>query len=74
MNTQLKFDPQGQPNFQLDHSDLRSRYERVAWDSLPSIWRHMRLSALLAGSGMAVLRDRRDAKRQLTVGYQPNPQ
>jgi uncharacterized protein involved in exopolysaccharide biosynthesis len=32
------------------------------------------LVSLLAGIGLAVWRDRRDAKRQLTVGHPPNPQ
>jgi hypothetical protein len=37
MNTLLKFDPQGRPNFQLEQSDLRSHCEHVAWDTLPSV-------------------------------------
>ncbi len=32
------------------------------------------LSALLAGVGLAIWRDRRDAKRKHTVGHQPHPQ
>jgi uncharacterized protein involved in exopolysaccharide biosynthesis len=42
MNTQLKFDPQGRPNFQLEQSDLRAHYEHVARATLQSIWRHRR--------------------------------
>ena len=40
MNTPLKFDPLGRPNFQLERSDLRSHHRQVAWDTVPSIWRH----------------------------------
>jgi uncharacterized protein involved in exopolysaccharide biosynthesis len=43
MNTQLKFDPHGRPNFQVERSDLRSHYELIAWQTLFSIWRHWRL-------------------------------
>jgi uncharacterized protein involved in exopolysaccharide biosynthesis len=45
MNTQLKFDPQGRPNFQLEQSDLRTHYENVARATLLSIWQHKRLIA-----------------------------
>jgi uncharacterized protein involved in exopolysaccharide biosynthesis len=45
MNTQLKFDPHGRPNFQLDQSDLRTHYENVARATLLSIWHHKRLIA-----------------------------
>jgi uncharacterized protein involved in exopolysaccharide biosynthesis len=45
MNTQLKFDPQGRPNFQLEQSDLRTHYENVARTTLLSIWHHKRLIA-----------------------------
>jgi uncharacterized protein involved in exopolysaccharide biosynthesis len=45
MNTQLKFDPQGRPNFQLEQSDLRSQYEDLAWRTLRSVRRQWRLVA-----------------------------
>ena len=32
------------------------------------------LSALLAGIGLAIWRDRRDEKRKHTIGYQPHSQ
>jgi hypothetical protein len=54
MNTPLKFDPLGQPNFQLEHSDLRSHHEHVAWDTVPSIWRHKRLISLLVAAALAL--------------------
>jgi uncharacterized protein involved in exopolysaccharide biosynthesis len=45
MNTQLKFDPQGRSNFQLEQSDLRAHYENVARATLLSILQHRRLIA-----------------------------
>jgi uncharacterized protein involved in exopolysaccharide biosynthesis len=54
MNTPLKFDPQGRPNFQLEQSDLRSHYEHVAWDTLLSIWRHKRLISLLVAAALVL--------------------
>jgi uncharacterized protein involved in exopolysaccharide biosynthesis len=51
MNTQLKFDPQGRPNFELERSDLRAHYEHVAKEALRSIWRHKgRIALLVAGA------------------------
>ena len=54
MNTPLKFDPLGRPNFQLEHSDLRSHHEHVAWDTVPSIWRHKRLISLLVAAALVL--------------------
>jgi uncharacterized protein involved in exopolysaccharide biosynthesis len=52
MNTQLKFDPQGRPNFQAETSDLRAHYEHVAQDTLRSLWRHKGLIATFVAVGL----------------------
>jgi uncharacterized protein involved in exopolysaccharide biosynthesis len=52
MNTQLKFDPHGRPNFQLEQSDLRSHYENVARATLSSIWQHKRLIASIVAAAL----------------------
>jgi uncharacterized protein involved in exopolysaccharide biosynthesis len=52
MNTQLKFDPQGRPNFQAEASDLRAHYEHVALETLRSLWRHKGLIATFVAIGL----------------------
>ncbi|HEY2758342.1 MAG TPA: Wzz/FepE/Etk N-terminal domain-containing protein [Pseudolabrys sp.] len=52
MNTQLKFDPHGRPNFQLEQSDLRAHYQNVARATLLSIWQHRRLIASFVAAAL----------------------
>jgi uncharacterized protein involved in exopolysaccharide biosynthesis len=52
MNSQLKFDPQGRPNFQLEHSDLRAYYQNIAWEALRSIWRRKGMIATSVAVGL----------------------
>lgn len=54
MNTQLKSDPHGRPNCRVEHSDLRSHNERIAWQRLFSIWRHKRFILSLAAIALVL--------------------
>ena len=50
----LKYDPEGRPDFQLEHSDSRAHYENVAVRTLLSIGRHWRFIASFVALALAL--------------------